>query len=82
MKFIDMIKKTVQMIDVTNCCTAYQVNFLTLSDYDCVISTQTIELPDKPVIDLSGIDSGNYNQVITDFFNRAKGADIDKLERH
>jgi mannitol operon transcriptional antiterminator len=70
MKFMDLIAKTVQTIDVTNCCTTYQLNFLTLNDYDCIISKEAIALQDKPVIDLSETDSGNYNKVIMDFLTK------------
>lgn len=69
-ELMDLIEKSLSSIEVADCCTIYQLKFQTVGDYDFVISTETVERLEKPVIDLSAVDKSNYINSILDFINK------------
>ena len=70
MVFMDFIEKALPSIDIADCCTTYQLKFLTISEYDFIISMEAMEFTGKPVIDLSMTDKSNYAEVVLDFINK------------
>lgn len=66
-ELMDYIEKSLPSIDISDCCTTYQLKFLYAGDFDFIITTEAVELPEKPVADISVLERENYVGLITRF---------------
>jgi len=70
MELMDYIGKTLPSIDVADCCTVFQFKNTKISDYDFLISTENLQSPGKPIVDLSAVDRSEYASFITGFLDK------------
>jgi len=67
MELMDFIGAQLPSIDVTDCCTVYQYKNIRNNDFDFIISTENIQSPVKPMVELSSIDRSEYSDFIASF---------------
>jgi len=67
MELLDFIGKTLPMVEISDCCSVFQLRNMKISDYDFIISTEDVQSPGIPVVDLSSIDRSDYSDLILQF---------------
>ena len=70
LELMSALGKAVPAIEIADCSTTYQMDFQVVGDYDFVISTEAIDYPDIPVIDLSLADRNDYVGLIQNFISK------------
>ena len=69
MGLLDMLTDALPSVDITDCCTKYQLKLLTYDECDFLISTEAMEEATKPSADLSMLDRSEYVDFILGFIN-------------
>jgi len=67
MELMEFIGKVLPAVEVADCRTAYQLKNSKASGFDFIISTEDLQSPGKPVVDLSTADRSDYAGLISDF---------------
>jgi len=76
MELMEYIGKTLPSVDVADCCTTYQIKNTRTGDFDFIISTENIQSPGKPMVDLSTIDRNDYSEFILGFLGKVGFSDL------
>ena len=69
-ELMNFIQKAFPLIEITDCCTIYQLEYQKISENNFIISTEAVDGLDRPVADLSAIDKANYTALIAEFIDR------------
>lgn len=72
LELVEEIEKAFPLFTTGDCCTTYQLTYQKMKEYDFIISTEAIESPERPVIDLSRAERSDFMRIIQDFMNKMK----------
>jgi len=70
MEFMNLIVESLPSIEIADCCTVYQLKFLTISEFDFIISTEAVEKLEKPIVDLSMVNKTEHIEFIQGFISQ------------
>jgi len=70
MELLDFIGRLLPMVEIFDCCSVFQLRNNRISDYDFIISTEDVQSPGKPMVDLSSIDRSDYSDFILQFLEK------------
>jgi transcriptional antiterminator len=71
MELMDFIGTTIPSIEVADCCTVYQYKNTKINDFNFIISTENIQSPGMPMVELSAVDRSDYTNLITNFLAKS-----------
>jgi len=69
LELMEFIGKVLPAVEVADCCTAYQLRNLKAGGFDFIISTEELQSPGKPVVDLSTVDRSEFAGLISEFLS-------------
>jgi len=69
MELMEFIGRILPAVEVADCCTVYQLRNSKAGGFDFIISTEELQSPGKPVVDLSTVDRSDYAGLISEFLS-------------
>ena len=70
MELMAVLGNALPSVDIADCSTTYQMDLQTAGDYDFIISTEAVDYPITPVVDLSSADIENYADLVQEYLNK------------
>jgi len=68
-ELMEFVGKIAPAVEVTDCCTVFQMRNIKAGGFDFIISTEELQSTGKPVVDLSTVDRSDYAGIISEFLS-------------
>ena len=72
LELMSALGNEIPSIDIADCSTTYQLGFQAIGEYDFIISTEPLEHPEIPIVDLSATARSGYPAYIQNFINNIR----------